>query len=98
MFIVTIPVPNFYNDGRPAALTVEVLAGLAAELFGGVTITPGQGLWIDPNGKLVNDDLKVFTIFTDKPDLVPVFAQNVKIALEQDSVVYTIVPAEVQFI
>ncbi len=66
------------------------LTHLAASRFGGYTLNYGSGGWINPKGRFVQEQSATFVLITDS-SLVEDFAQYVRDAFNQESVLVTVV-------
>ena len=109
MLEVRITVPS--ASARAAILpetraeVLEYVAQGLSALFGGATMTDGQGAWLDGQGALVREPVTVVSSYAEEAvarakqsDILGI-AQYVQRVLVQDSVLLAFVPgADVQFI
>lgn len=69
MYLIQLLLPLYDNDGRPfsRALFAQVRNEFVAR-FGGMTAftrAPADGLWQEPGGNAVHDDLVVYEVMTE---------------------------------
>lgn len=71
----------------------------ASQEFGGVTITRGQGAWVNPAGELVEEACIILDIGTEDTAKVDQFAAFCRDTLSQQSVaVQNLSPLPMQFV
>lgn len=67
-------------------------AMLLSHLFGGCTVSPSNGYWINNTGELVEDKINIVYSFTDEDtlslyrDVVENFCKEIKKELSQDAI------------
>ncbi len=71
---------------------LRILKEEAAALFGGYTLVPVEGGWMNPGGRLVMEIGKKFEIFTvpGREDMARTFARHVRDSLKQQSVMLVV--------
>jgi hypothetical protein len=81
--------------GRPLARN-EYGATLrqAAELFGGATAIPADGSYRYRNGEVVLENSLIIKVVTDDHDKVMMFAEGLRILLNQEEILVESVPVE----
>lgn len=74
-----------------AKAMLQVARSIVTHATGGVTVTDGEGGWLNPEGQEVYEPVKIFTTFTEKGvDELKAIAALVRDAMMQHSVVATI--------
>lgn len=79
---------------KPDNIALEELKVQLCEKFGGLTESAtAKGLWLDKDGKICEDDVKIWTIYTDLPNstsIIDGIAKRIKIITFQHSQMYVI--------
>ncbi len=88
------------RDGEP---TTHEQRGRVVDLllkhYGGFTVTPGHGYWVDPNGKLCIEVMFTFEVVCDSEDFPAVSPRTVAKEMarltNQRAVMFTVSPVKV---
>jgi hypothetical protein len=87
--IGNLSAPEILEDAKAS---VERQAAALAKLFGGCTVTQGQGIWIDGDGNPVNETVWLLTSYASAEDaskheaIVFLIARTVKEQFAQESI------------